>query len=157
MCSSDLLEFRETNVSLTSLVNPPADFDGVVVDRKGDVRALWSSFVVDNGRGESRQEAFGQPAALVTAMGFADYRTILEIASGDGSQMPSPANILSILNKVLFKTGAGNTSMTCFAAIMDARSGLFRYASAGHCAAYIQPKSGGPTTRPASRGLLKPG
>jgi len=47
---SRTLQFREANLEVASLVNAPTDFDGVVAGRDGRVRALWSSFAVDNGR-----------------------------------------------------------------------------------------------------------
>jgi len=64
---SHSLEFRDTNIDLVSLVNPPSDFDGAIVDRVGAVRALWSTFVIDGGR-ESQQVTYGIPAAVVTEM-----------------------------------------------------------------------------------------
>jgi len=64
---SQSLEFRETNVELASLVNAQVNFDGVLVDRAGEIRALWSTFVVDSGNGV-QQRLFGVPGSVVTAM-----------------------------------------------------------------------------------------
>jgi S1-C subfamily serine protease len=50
-----------------TLVNGPPDFDGVITDKSGDVRALWSSFAFDSGR-ELTQQNLGVPAEVVTAM-----------------------------------------------------------------------------------------
>ena len=49
------------------LVNGPADFDGVIVDKRGDVVALWSSFAYEDGR-ELVQQNMGVPAPLVQEM-----------------------------------------------------------------------------------------
>ena len=61
---SRTLAFRESNLELVTLVNGPVDFDGVITDRSGEVRALWSSFAFDNGR-ELQQQNFGVPAEIV--------------------------------------------------------------------------------------------
>jgi S1-C subfamily serine protease len=47
---SRTLQFREANLEVATLVNGPADFDGVIVGREGKVQALWSSFAVEGGR-----------------------------------------------------------------------------------------------------------
>lgn len=59
--------FRDSNLDLVTLVNGPGDFDGVITDRAGDVRALWSSFAFDNGR-DLQQQNLGIPAAEVAEM-----------------------------------------------------------------------------------------
>jgi S1-C subfamily serine protease len=64
---SRTLAFRESNLDVVTLVNGPGDFDGVITDRAGDVRALWSSFAFDNGH-ELQQQNLGVPAAVVTEM-----------------------------------------------------------------------------------------
>ncbi len=64
---SRTLAFRDSNIEVVSLVNGPPDFDGVITDKAGDVRALWSSFAYDGGR-ELQQQNFGVPAEVVTAM-----------------------------------------------------------------------------------------
>jgi len=46
---SRTLRFRDSNIECISLVNGPADFDGVLVDTRGRVMATWSSFVVQGG------------------------------------------------------------------------------------------------------------
>ena len=50
-----------------SLVNPPTDFDGVLVNKGGEVVSLWSSFAFEAGR-ELQQENKGIPAELVAEM-----------------------------------------------------------------------------------------
>lgn len=46
---SRTLRFRDTNIEGIDLVTAPADFDGVIVDKKGRVTASWSSFVLPAG------------------------------------------------------------------------------------------------------------
>ena len=64
---SRTLQFRESNLETISLVNPPTDYDGVLVNKSGDVVALWSSFAYESGR-ELQQENRGVPAELVSEM-----------------------------------------------------------------------------------------
>jgi membrane-associated protease RseP (regulator of RpoE activity) len=61
---SRTLQFREANLEVATLVNPPTDFDGVVVGRDGRVRALWSSFATEGAR-DSVQVNRGMPATVV--------------------------------------------------------------------------------------------
>ena len=61
------MQFRDSNLEAATLVNPPDDFDGVLADRDGRVRGLWSSFASDNGR-EPVQESRGVAADLVAEM-----------------------------------------------------------------------------------------
>jgi S1-C subfamily serine protease len=61
---SRTLRFRDSNIEGISLVNGPADFDGVLVDNRGRVLATWSSFVVQTG-GESAQFNRGISSELV--------------------------------------------------------------------------------------------
>jgi S1-C subfamily serine protease len=56
--------FRDSNIETATLVNPPDDLVGVLVDRSGRVRGLWASFASDNGR-ELVQETRGIGADLV--------------------------------------------------------------------------------------------
>jgi S1-C subfamily serine protease len=64
---SRTLQFRDANLEIMRLVNGPADFDGVIVDKRGDVAALWSSFAYESDR-ELVQQNMGVPAALVQEM-----------------------------------------------------------------------------------------
>jgi S1-C subfamily serine protease len=61
---SRTLQFREANVEVATLVNAPTDFDGVLVDKKGKVRALWSSFAAEGSR-DTVQVNRGMPASIV--------------------------------------------------------------------------------------------
>lgn len=61
---SRTMRFRETNLEVLSLVNGPTDVDGVIVDRRGRVTALWSSFAFQAGQ-ELVQDNKGVPAVYV--------------------------------------------------------------------------------------------
>jgi S1-C subfamily serine protease len=61
---SRTLRFRDSNIEGIDLVNA-MDVDGVLVDKRGRVSALWSSFAIDSG-GESAQFNRGVGADLVT-------------------------------------------------------------------------------------------
>jgi len=60
---SRTLRFRDSNIEGIDLVTA-ADVDGVLVDKRGRVSALWSSFALDSG-GESTQFTRGVGADLV--------------------------------------------------------------------------------------------
>jgi S1-C subfamily serine protease len=61
---SRTLRFRDTNVEAISLVNAPDDFDGVIVNKRGEVMAKWASFSFQSG-GESGQVNRGISGELV--------------------------------------------------------------------------------------------
>jgi S1-C subfamily serine protease len=61
---SRTMRFREANLETLDLVNGPRDLDGVVVNRKGEVAALWSSFAWQ-ATGELSQENRGMPVEYV--------------------------------------------------------------------------------------------
>lgn len=62
------MQFRDANIEVAQLLNPPDDFDGVLVDPRGNVRALWSSFPVESARGGAAQINRGVPIELVIDM-----------------------------------------------------------------------------------------
>lgn len=64
---SRTLQFRESNLETVSLVNGPSDFDGVIVNKSGEVTATWASFAFEAGR-EIAQENRGIPAELIVEM-----------------------------------------------------------------------------------------
>lgn len=64
---SRTLQFRESNLETVSLVNGPSDYDGVLVNKKGEVVASWASFAYEAGR-EKAQENRGVPAELLLEM-----------------------------------------------------------------------------------------
>ena len=61
---SRTLQFRDANLEVVNLVNPPNDFDGVVLGADGRVRAMWSSFATEGAR-DSVQVSRGMPAEFV--------------------------------------------------------------------------------------------
>ena len=61
---SRTLRFRDSNIEVINLVNAPTEYDGVLVDRRGRVAAMWSSFAVQAG-GESSQVNRGVGADVV--------------------------------------------------------------------------------------------
>jgi S1-C subfamily serine protease len=61
---SRTLRFRDTNLDAVSLVNGPDAFDGVLADRRGRVRATWSSFMMPGG-GDATQFNRGIPADVI--------------------------------------------------------------------------------------------
>jgi S1-C subfamily serine protease len=58
------LRFRETNLELINLVNGPDNFDGVLVNKKGEVVSTWSSYLIEQGR-EAQQTMRGIPADIL--------------------------------------------------------------------------------------------
>jgi S1-C subfamily serine protease len=64
---SRTLRFRDSNLEVASLVNAPADFDGVLANEKGEVLALWSSFAFET-QHDLEQVNRGVPADLVSEM-----------------------------------------------------------------------------------------
>jgi S1-C subfamily serine protease len=64
---SRTLRFRDSNLEVVNLVNPPGDVDGVVANDKGEVLALWSSFAFETQR-DLEQLNRGIPADLVMEM-----------------------------------------------------------------------------------------
>jgi S1-C subfamily serine protease len=66
---SRTLRFRDSNIEGIDLVNAPTDVDGVLVDKRGQVAAMWSSFSIQSG-GDGAQINRGVGADLV--MEFVD-------------------------------------------------------------------------------------
>jgi S1-C subfamily serine protease len=58
------IAFRDSNIEVATLVNPPDDVVGVLADRGGRVRGLWASFASDNGH-ELVQQTRGVSAELI--------------------------------------------------------------------------------------------
>jgi len=61
------LQFRESNLETVQLINGPADYDGVLANKNGDVIATWASFAYESGR-DTQQENRGIPAELIAEM-----------------------------------------------------------------------------------------
>ncbi|HWP95012.1 MAG TPA: trypsin-like peptidase domain-containing protein [Gammaproteobacteria bacterium] len=64
---SNTFRFREANLETITLINGPEDFDGVLVDRRGRVRSLWSSFAYQSGRNLA-QTNMGVAAEMVAEL-----------------------------------------------------------------------------------------
>jgi pro-apoptotic serine protease NMA111 len=64
---SRTMQFRDGNIEVAQLVNPPTDFDGVMADKAGNVIGLWSSFGWENGR-EIQQDNRGVPIEIIQDM-----------------------------------------------------------------------------------------
>jgi len=64
---SRTMRFRDSNIEVAQLVNPPLDYDGVLLDGDGKVKGLWSSFAYENGR-ELAQDNRGVEIGLVADM-----------------------------------------------------------------------------------------
>ncbi|MDB6041780.1 MAG: hypothetical protein JWM63_331 [Gammaproteobacteria bacterium] len=64
---SRTMRFRDSNIEVAQLVNPPLEFDGVLADKSGNVLGLWSSFAYESGR-EVAQDNRGVPIDLVATM-----------------------------------------------------------------------------------------
>ena len=64
---SRTMQFRDSNLEVAQLLNPPTDFDGVLANNAGDVLGLWSSFAYESGR-EITQSNRGVPIDLVAEM-----------------------------------------------------------------------------------------
>ncbi|MEP7246905.1 MAG: trypsin-like peptidase domain-containing protein, partial [Gammaproteobacteria bacterium] len=64
---SRTMRFRDSNLEGIELVNPPTDYDGVLLEKSGRVIGLWSSFAYENGR-ELTQDNRGVPIDLVEDM-----------------------------------------------------------------------------------------
>jgi S1-C subfamily serine protease len=64
---SRTMRFRDSNLEGIELVNPPGDYDGVLLEKSGRVIGLWSSFAYENGR-ELTQDNRGVPIDLVDDM-----------------------------------------------------------------------------------------
>jgi S1-C subfamily serine protease len=73
---SRTVQFRDSNLEVATLVNPPDDVVGVLADKSGRVRGLWASFATDNGR-ELVQESRGISADVLA-------ETLQIVRSGGG-------------------------------------------------------------------------
>jgi len=64
---SRTLQFRDANLETVALINGPSDFDGVLVNKSGEVVASWASFAYESGR-DTVQENRGIPADLLVEL-----------------------------------------------------------------------------------------
>jgi S1-C subfamily serine protease len=64
---SRTMRFRDSNLEGIELVNPPLDYDGVLLEKSGRVVGLWSSFAYEQGR-DLAQDNRGVPIDLIDEM-----------------------------------------------------------------------------------------
>src|SRR6202043_506591 len=64
---SRTMRFRDSKIEVAQLVNPPLDYDGVLLDKDDRVLGLWSSFAYENGR-EIAQDNKGVSIDIVSEM-----------------------------------------------------------------------------------------
>jgi pro-apoptotic serine protease NMA111 len=64
---SRTMRFRDSNLEVMQLVNPPTDYDGVLLGKDEHVLGLWSSFAYENGR-ELTQDNKGVSIDVVAEM-----------------------------------------------------------------------------------------
>jgi S1-C subfamily serine protease len=64
---SRTMRFRDSNLEVVQLVNPPTDYDGVLLGKDESVLGLWSSFAYENGR-EITQDNKGVSIDVVSEM-----------------------------------------------------------------------------------------
>jgi pro-apoptotic serine protease NMA111 len=83
---SRTMRFRDSNLEVAQLVNPPLDYDGVLLDKGGAVLGLWSSFAYEDGR-ELQQDNRGVPIEIVREM-LDRVRTGKPIYSLDVEMLP---------------------------------------------------------------------
>lgn len=85
---SRTMQFRDSNLEVVQLVNAPNDFDGVLVEKSGEVVATWSSFAFESGR-ELVQSNKGVPIDIVADM-LARVREHRPLHSLDAELFPQP-------------------------------------------------------------------
>ncbi len=85
---SRTMQFRESNLEAIELVNGPQDFDGVLLDKSGDVAGVWSSFASESGR-EVVQQNLGVPIDVVADM-VASVHEGRAITSLEAELFPQP-------------------------------------------------------------------
>lgn len=72
---SNSFRFRDTNLEVANLVNPPENVGGVIADEDGAIMGLWASFAYQGGR-HVNQKTRGISADLI--------RQLVEVVRSDG-------------------------------------------------------------------------
>jgi S1-C subfamily serine protease len=85
---SRTMQFRDTNLEVASLTTAAGSDDGVVVDKSGRVRAMWSSFAYESGR-EMQQTSRAVSIDLVADM-LAHFRANRLLHSLEVEFTPQP-------------------------------------------------------------------
>lgn len=74
----------------------------------------------------------GASAALLVALAFSYFQTLITNVQSFVSAPPSPASILQTLNQIFWESGHGRSTMTMFVSVFDLHTGVFTYVNAGH-------------------------
>ncbi len=85
----------------------------------------------------------GLPAAMVTA----SARGAVEALAATGEDAMTPQRVLDAIDRAVSNVGHRRLYMTCFAALLDPKSGAVRYANAGHNFPYLV-RHNGKSARP---------
>ena len=83
----------------------------------------------------------GAPAALVTAMTYTAVHTLTAGKENTDGHIPTPGEVLTILNRILHDTLKGSMFMTFFIMQIDTKKRQITYSNAGHCFPYLIPKN----------------
>lgn len=139
---------KSKNMTITGVYQPASECGG---DWWGHFRAsdgIEYVFIAD-------AMGHGVPAALVTAMAYSSCMTISEILTDRSSHQDSPSALITRFNKVLYDAVQGSISMTFFAAVLDMKNGIMRYANAGHNFPILIPSSPDDSRAPSSKSMAK--
>lgn len=74
----------------------------------------------------------GAPAALLVALAYAYFQTLIVTVDGAHHAVPSPTDMLIKLNRLFWESGQGASTMTMFIGLVDLAEGKLRYVNAGH-------------------------
>ena len=77
----------------------------------------------------------GMAAGLVMAIANTTLKTALDLD-------PSPARVAALLNRAIWRIGTKRTFMSIFYSILDPRTGILEYVSAGHPFPFIRRQDG---------------
>lgn len=126
---------------------PKGDLDTATIRAVGRTRVAsecggdwWGHFETDDGLHcvmIADVTGHGAAAALVTALAYASVKTIAETYKDPKVHKRSVAPILKSMNRLLWDTGHGKTTMTALVMLVDPATGDVVCASAGHCMPYL--------------------
>ena len=125
--------FRDETLAIGGVCHPASECGG----------DLWGHAAV----GQDRHYIFiadatghGASAALVTAIVYAQWETMADEMAA-GAEPLSPSVILERMSRLLWRSGAGTTTMTLFLGCLNRKTGAFVFASAGHNPPLLVPSS----------------
>jgi sigma-B regulation protein RsbU (phosphoserine phosphatase) len=84
----------------------------------------------------------GFPSALITASARSCFSVLHKLAQQDPNFSYSPADMLSYANRVIYESSMAQIMMTFFVATIDFKTGVMKYASAGHNPPWLFRKDG---------------